>query len=510
MMFLSFDLSPFPLIPIIIALLLFIPYKRFLSATKTHKNKPPSPRKLPIIGNLHQLLGSNPHHSIRALTQTHGPLVLIQLGSVPVLVASSAEAAREILKTHDVIFASRPKLSIIDALTYGSKTIAFSPYGEYWRQIRSIAVLGLLSSRRVQSFKRVREEETRLMIDTIGEGCGSLVDLGELLNSLTNNIVCRVAFGRKFNGVTFSRLLERFVYLLGAFSVGNYIPWLSWVDRLSGLKAKTKRTAQEFDEILEVVLEEHINKRRAVEGDVGGVSNENQDLVDVLLDAQRENSQDTTNFTLHRDFLKAAIMDIFAAGTDTTFSAMEWAISELIRHPKVMKKLQQQVSEIAQGKSVISEEDLENMHYLQAVLKETLRLHTPLPLLISRESTQNVKLMGYDIAAGTQVIINAWAIGRDPSLWEEAEKFKPERFLDSSVDYKGLHFEYLPFGAGRRGCPGIQFAIVIEELALANLVYKYDLALPDGLRGEELDMSELTGLTLHRKYPLVVVPNPRF
>ncbi|KAL7617959.1 hypothetical protein Lser_V15G01077 [Lactuca serriola] len=506
MMFLSFDLPLFPLILTLIVLLLFIPYKMFSSASKTRKNQPPSPRKLPIIGNLHQL-GSNPHRSLQALTQAHGPLVLIQLGSVPVLVASTAEAAREILKTHDVIFANRPKLSIPDTLTYGSKNIAFSQYGEYWRQVRSIAVLALLSSRRVQSFRRVREEETRLLIDKIGENCGSLVDLGDLLNSLTNNIVCRVALGRTYHGMKFNDLLARFAYLLGAFSVGNYIGWLSWVDRLSGLEARTKKVAEEFDEFLESVLEEHINKKRAVEGDIGGENYENQDYVDILLDAQREN---TTNFILDRDIIKATIIDVFAAGTDTTFAAIEWAISELIRHPRVMKKLQKEVSEIAQGKSMISEEDLEKMHYLHAVLKETLRLHTPLPLLISRKSSEYVKLMGYDIQAGTQVIINAWAIGRDPSLWEDAEEFKPERFLNSCIDYKGVHFEFLPFGAGRRGCPGIQFAIVIKELVLANLVYKYDLALPDDVRGEELDMSEYTGLTLHRKFPLLVVPNPHF
>ncbi|CAH1439737.1 unnamed protein product [Lactuca virosa] len=474
-MFLSFCLLLFPLIPVILVLFLFTPFARFSSASKTHKNQPPSPRKLPIIGNLHKI-GLNAHRSLLALTQKHGPLVLIQLGSVPVLVASSAEAAQEILKTHDVIFASRPKLSIPDALTYGSKDIAFSPYGEYWRQVRSIAVLGLLSSRRVQSFQRVREEETCLMIDKIGEICGSIVDLGELLTIFTNNVVCRVAFGRKFHGVKFNDLLKRFTYLLGAFSVGNYIPWLSWVDRFNGLEARIKKVAVEFDEVLETVLEEHISKKRAVEGDVSGENEEGQDLVNILLDAQREHT--TTSFTLERDVIKAAIM--------------------------------KEVTEIAQGKSMISEEDLEKMHYLHAVIKETLRLHTPLPLLISRQSTEYVKLMGYDIPAGTQVIINAWAIGRDPSLWEEAEKFWPERFLKSSIDYKGMHFEFLPFGAGRRGCPGIQFAIVINELALANLVYKYDFAVPDDMRGDELDMSEITGLTLHRKSPLLVVATSCF
>ncbi|KAI3512869.1 hypothetical protein L1887_20190 [Cichorium endivia] len=501
-MFLSFTLPLFPIIPLMILVLLLFPFKWFSSASKTKTNQPPSLRKLPIIGNLHQL-GSNPHRSLQALTQTHGPLVLIQLGSVPVLVASSAEAAGEILKTHDLIFASRPKLSIPDALTYGSKDIGFSPYGEHWRQVRSIAVIGLLSSRRVQSFHHVREEETRLMIDKIGESCGSKIDLGELLTSLTNNIICRVALGKTFDhGRKFNDLLGRFTYLLGAFSVRNYIPWLSWVDRLSGLDARTRKVAEEFDEVLEGVLEEHINKKSAAGSDFSGGNDEGQDLVDILLDARSEN---TATFILERDIIKAAIMDLFAAGTDTTSTAIEWAISELIRHPRVMKKLQQEVRQIAQGKSMISEDDLEKMQYLQAVLKETLRLHTPLPLLILRESTQNVKLMGYDIPAGTQVIINAWAIGRDFALWDDAELFKPERFLNSSIDYKGLHFQFLPFGAGRRGCPAIQFAIVIIELALANLVYKYDLALPDKVSGEELDMSEITGLTLHRKSPLLVV-----
>ncbi|XP_024973119.1 cytochrome P450 71A4-like [Cynara cardunculus var. scolymus] len=499
-MFLSFHLPLLPLIPMFIVTLLFILFKGLSSA---HKNQPPSPWKLPIIGNLHQIaIGFNPHRSLLALTQKQGPLVLIQLGSVPVLVANSAEAAREILKTHDLIFCSRPKLSIVDKLTYGSKDIAFSPYGEYWRQLRSIAVLKLLSTRRVQSFQGVREEETRVMIDMIGGSCGSLVDMGKLVSSLTNNIICRVTLGRTY-GIEFRHLLARFSYLLGVFAVGNYIPWLSWVDRLSGLEGTTKQVAEEFDEFLEGILEEHINKKRVVDGiDEGG-----QDFMDILLDTQSEN---TTSFTLGRDVIKAAILDIFGAGTVTTSTILVWAISELIRHPRVMKKLQHEVGEIAQGKSMIHEEDLEKMHYLQAVLKETLRLHTPLPLLISRESIQDVKVMGYDIAAGTQVIINAWAIARDPSIWEEADKFKPERFMNSPIDYKGFHFEFLPFGGGRRGCPAIHFAIGVNELALANLVYKYDLKLPDEARGEELDMSEVTGLTLHRKSPLLVVATPRF
>lgn len=175
-----------------------------------------------------------------------------------------------------------------------------------------------------------------------------------------------------------------------------------------------------------------------------------------------------------------------------------------------MKKLQQEATEIAQGRPTILESDLEKMQYLKATIKETLRLHAPIPLLIPRESTQDVKLMGYDIPARTQVIINASAIGRDPTLWEEPDEFRPERFLNNTIDYKGLHFELLPFGAGRRGCPGIQFAMVVNELALANLVYKFNLALPNGIKDEDLDMSETSGITVHKRFPLLVMATPRF
>ncbi|KAJ0603734.1 putative cytochrome P450 [Helianthus annuus] len=474
-MFLLFCLT-FSTITFISLLITFI---WFSSTLNPIKNRPPSPRKLPIIGNLHQL-GSNPHRALQTITNKHGPLVLIHLGSVPVLVASSAETACAILKTHDLIFASRPKLSIPDTLTYGSKNIAFAPYGEHWRRVRSIAVLQLLSNKRVQSFRQVREQETHVIIDEIGKSCGSVIDLGELLNLLTNNVICRVALGRTYESKKFNDLLARFTYLIGCFSIGNYIPWLSWVDRVSGLEARTKKVAKEFDEFLEGVLEEHVYKKTMMDGE-GNRNDKGQDLLDILLDLQIESN---TSF-MHREVIKAGIMDLFAAGTDVTSTSIEWAISELIRHPRVMKKLQKEVTEIALGKPMITEDDLEKMTYLHAVLKEALRLHTPAPLLISRESTQDVKLMGYDISAGTQVIINAWAIGRDPSQWEEPEMFCPERFLNNSIDYRGHNFEYIPFGAGRRGCP--------EEV-----------------KGEELDMTEITGLVLRRKSPLLVVATPHF
>nr|GEY27206.1 cytochrome P450 71A4-like [Tanacetum cinerariifolium] len=476
-------------------------FRQYISLhSNTKKTLPPSPPKLPIIGNLHQL-GSSPHRSLRAISQKYGPLMLIHLGNVPTLVASSAEAAQEIMKTHDISFSNRPILTMATILFYDYKDIIFSPYGEYWRQLKSIVVVHLLSNTRVKSFSRVREKEISHMISVIGESCGSVVDLSALFDSLTNNVICRVALGRTYPGLNFKHLLTDLVNIVGSLCVGDYFPWLSFLDRLSGLKGRAQRLAKKLDDFFQSVVEEHQNKRIRENFE----SDQSPDLVDILLDVQKHNS---TGFVIDTKTLKAVILDIFGAGTDTLSTSIDWIMCELVRHPRVMKKLQQEVTEVAQGRYTILEEDLEKMKYLKAVIKEALRLHPPNPLLVPRESTQEIRLMGYDIPKGTQVMINAWAIGRDPTLWEKPEEFWPERFLNNSIDYKGINFEWLPFGGGRRGCPGIYFSAVLMELALANVVYKFDLVLPNGVDEKDMDMSEANGFTIHRKSSLVVTASP--
>ncbi|KAK9069916.1 hypothetical protein SSX86_010314 [Deinandra increscens subsp. villosa] len=381
--------------------------------------------------------------------------------------------------------------------------MAFSPYGEYWRQLKSLVMLKLLSNTRVKSYKNVREDEIALMIQTLGESCGTTVDLGPILSSLTNNIISRVALRRRLEGPKYTKLLHEFMAALDVFDIGSYFPWLSWVDHFTGSVRKAKKIAIEFDEFLERIIEERLNKKKGEDAE----SNEEEDFVDILLDVQKN---DTTGFTLHTDALKALILEAFAAGTETTQTALMWTMSELIKNPKEMNKLQRELTEIAQGNVMISEEDLEKIPYLKAVIKESLRLHPPAPLLIPRISTQDVKVMGYDIAAGTQVIINAWGIGRDPASWEEPNEFRPERFLNGPINYQGSQFEWLAFGAGRRGCPGIQFSAPVMELLVANIIYKFDIKLPNGIKNEDLDMTEAFGFTINRKFPLLVSVSPRF
>ncbi|KDP31009.1 hypothetical protein JCGZ_11385 [Jatropha curcas] len=463
---------------------------------------PPSPSRFPIIGNLHQI-GLYPHRSLQSLAQIHGPIMLLHFGSTPVLVISSSEMAKEIMKTHDIIFANRPKSRIGGKLLYQGKDIANSPYGEYWRQMKSVCVLHLLSNKRVQSFRNVREEETTCMIKRVEKCCSDClpVNLSEVFASLTNDVVCRVALGRKYSKERkFKELLEEFAMYLGFVDIGDYIPWLSWINLVNGLYSKVEKVAKELDSFLDGVVEEH---RDAKDGEDAN----NKDFVDVLLWIQKENM---AGFCMDTTSVKALILDVFAAGTDTTYTVLEWAMTELLRHPEKMKKVQNELrSEMANKESkVITEDDISKFDYLKAIIKETLRLHPPIPLLVPRMSTQDVRIKGFDLAAGTQVIINSWAIGRDPALWDRPEEFWPERFLKNRIDFRGQDFELIPFGAGRRICPGIQFAMSTDELALANLLYKFDWALHGLERGEDLDVAECTGLTIHRKFPLLAVATP--
>ncbi|KAL1542034.1 unspecific monooxygenase [Salvia divinorum] len=243
-----------------------------------------------------------------------------------------------------------------------------------------------------------------------------------------------------------------------------------------------------------MVVEEHINRGLERSGAMDG---NKENFVDILLKA-----------SIDRDGIKAILLDMFAAGTGATSSTLEWAMTELLRHPTVMTNLQTEVRGIVKDRQIITDKDLGEMQYLKAVIKETLRLHAPVPVM-ARVAREDITVMGYEIQANTMVVVNLWGIGRDPASWEEPDKFHPERFLNSSLDFKGLDFKFAPFGHGRRGCPGIALAIASVELVLANLVHKFEWKLPMRAKCEDLDVMEQPGASLHRKHPLLVVPTHR-
>lgn len=192
-------------------------------------------------------------------------------------------------------------------------------------------------------------------------------------------------------------------------------------------------------------------------------------------------------------------------GSDTSSAVVEWAMTELMRHPEAMKKTQDEVRSLVENKEIVEESDLDQLHYLKSVIKETMRIHPPVPLLVQRETMQECEINGYRIPAKTRLFINTLAIGRDPDVWERADEFYPERFMDSSIDYKGHDFQFIPFGAGRRICPGMHAGILVVELALANLLHRFNWELPKGISKEDIDMGEAPGVTVHRKSSLQLV-----
>jgi cytochrome P450 len=480
---------------------------------------PPLPRGLLIIGNLHQV-GALPHRTLRALAASNGvpDLMRLRLGQVEALVASSPAAAAALMREHDDVFATRPYFRTADILTYGFRDLVFAPHGVHWRHVRRLCSAHVLSGARSHAHNAAREQEVAALARAIRDQGAAVVDVSEALYGFANEVICRAVSGRvssdddgerkSSRSRLFRELIEENTALLGGFCVGDFFPSLAWVDdALSGAGARARWNLKRWDDLLEEVAQEHEARRV---GDDDSV----EDFVDVLLHLQAQDHQD--GFVLTRDIMKSLLADMFAAGTETSFIALEWAMAELVRNPAAMETLQREVRAVAapSGGMVVSADALgaAKTPYLRAVVKETLRLHPPVPLLIPRECARDVTVLGLHVAKGTRVFVNAWAVNRDPAAWRAPEEFRPERFLteeeSGEVDFRGAHLQFVPFGAGRRVCPGMQFALATIELALASLVRAFDWELPGGTAPGELDMDDAPGLTTRRRVPLWLVAKP--
>ncbi|WVZ90876.1 hypothetical protein U9M48_037134 [Paspalum notatum var. saurae] len=482
-------------------------------------NLPPGPRGWPVIGSLGLLAGAlPPHRAMAALAARHGPLMHLRLGSFHTLVASSVEAARLVLKTHDHAFADRPPSAFGAIAAYGYKGILQTPYGPYWRMARKLCTTELLSARRIDSFEHVRAQEVRALTRGVFESAGAAIEVKEHLQNFTMRNILRMVVGEKWSGCygseegeAFRRTLEEAFAVTGLVNnIGELLPWLAPLD-LQGFVRGMKRLHEVFDRFFEQILDEHERDRRRCAEAAGGEFVPT-DLVDVLLQVAAENDDATEEpeARLTRDGVKAIIQDIIAGGTETSVVTLEWALAELLRRPDAMAATVAELDHVVGRGRWVTEHDLPALPYLDAVVKETMRLHPVAPLLFPRRAREDAVVGGYDVPADTRLLVNVWAVARDPASWPDApDAFRPERFLAGGgaegVDVRGAHFELLPFGAGRRMCPAYSLAMKGLAAALANMVHGFTWRLPDGVEPEDVSMEEFFGLSLKMKVPLVAI-----
>ncbi|KAI3711961.1 hypothetical protein L1987_70510 [Smallanthus sonchifolius] len=473
-----------------------------------HLNRPPGPKPWPIIGNLN-LMGSHPHRSIHDLAQKYGEIMQLKFGSHNVVVGSSVEMAKVFLKTQDANFACRPKTAAGKYTTYNYSNITWSPYGPYWRQARKICLMELFSVKRLESFEYIRVEERNSMLKTIFESSGKELPLKDVLSTVSLNVISRMVLGKRYldkseNSVVspdeFKKMLDELFLLNGVFNIGDSIPWIDFLD-LQGYVKRMKAISKKFDRFLEHVLDEH-NVRRTKEGEKFVAT----DMVDLLLQLADDPNLDVK---LERHGVKAFTQDLLAGGTESTAVTVEWAISEMLKKPEIFEKATEELDRVIGKNRWVQEKDMPNLPYIAAIAVEAMRLHPVAPILVPRRTREDCKVAGYDITEGTRVFVSVWTIGRDPKLWDKPEEFCPERFIGKEVDVKGHDFKLLPFGAGRRMCPGYNLGLKVVEGTLANLLHGFDWKLPNTMTKDDLNMEEIFGLSTPKKIPLLTVARPR-
>ncbi|XP_068655741.1 xanthotoxin 5-hydroxylase CYP82C4-like [Aristolochia californica] len=484
-------------------------------STKGIKNGPPEvPGRWPLIGHLHTL-GGNQQPLVRtlgALADKYGPLITVWIGVHPTVVVNSSEMAKECYTASDKHLATRPLTAAGKFLGYDYAVLAFTQYGPYWREVRKIATLHLLSARQLDLLNHVRVGEVDLSIKDLYKRWNEnkqvpvKVDLEGWFGDLVfNNVVMAVA-SKRYSGTNASGdeiLASRFRKLMNDFSAqggdpipSDAIPILEWFD-VGGKIGAMKKTFKELDSICSIWLKEHQRRR------LSGMHGTDRDFFDVMLTNKFQNHEyDADTIT------KATCLSLVLAGTDTSSITLTWALSLLLNNRHALKKVQEElVTFVGKDRNVI-EEDIPNLPYLQAIIKETMRLYPPAPLAVPHEAIEDCSIGGFRVPAGTRVLMNLWKIQRDPRLWTEPNKFLPERFLtsNSDIDLRGQHFELIPFGSGRRVCPGMSFALKVVHLTLARLLHSFDVGTPFG---ELVDMTETPGLSIPKATPLEVLLSPR-
>lgn len=488
---------------------------------KTHKYKAPPEAggAWPIVGHISLFRGSSnlPHIAFAAMAAKYGPIFTVRLGIHKVLVVQSWQIAKEIFTTHDPFISTRPKYLASKILGYNYAMFGFSPYGAYWREMRRIISFELLSSHRLEQLKHVRVSELESSINNLyqlwrekRDGRGKvLVEMKKWFGEFNMNVVLQMVIGKRYNGSTDEQeekemsksreVMRKFFYYLGLFVVGDTLPFLGWLD-FGGHEKAMKKVAQEIDIMAGKWLDEHRRKRISEE------AFEEKDFMDVMISTVEKGGLETYDADT---IIKSTCMVLIASSVDTTTVMLTWMLSLLLNNPDCLRKAQEEIDEIVGKDRQIDESDITNLVYLQAIVKETLRLYPAGRLGGTREFTEDCMVAGYHVPKGTWLMVNMWKLQQDPEIWSNPSEFMPERFLDPKhkhLDVKGTNFELIPFGAGRRSCPGTALGLQILHFVVATLLQNFNISTPDD---GPVDMAETAGLTNAKASPLEVLIAPR-
>ncbi|KAI3465293.1 hypothetical protein Pfo_021956 [Paulownia fortunei] len=493
------DTPWFVYLPLLFALYIFT--KHFLHKLK---NLPPSPiLNLPFLGHLY-LLKKPLYRSLAKISDRLGPIVLLQFGSRRVLVVSSPSAAEECLTKNDIVFANRPHLLAGKHLGTNYTSLAWSSYGDHWRNLRKISTIEILSTQRLQMLHGIRVDEVKSMIRALNRASEGrqLVDMKTVLFELTMNVVMRMIAGKRYYGENVEEVEEakRFREIvkdtlrLGTTNMGDFLPVLRWLG-VGGMEKGLVELQRRREAFMQELVEGGKARFRSYGGGGGGgeVEGKTKTMIEMLLALQEKEPEYYTDA-----MIRSLMLVLLIAGTDTSAGTMEWALSLLVNNPHVLKKAQIEIDNHIGHNRLIDEADIAQLPYLRCIINETLRLFPAGPLLIPHESSEQCTVGGYRVPAGTMLLVNVWAIQNDPKNWEDAKEFKPERFEGMEGTRDG--FKLLPFGSGRRGCPGEGLAVRMMGFGLGSLIQCFDWERP----GKELvDMTEALGLSMPRAKPLM-------
>ncbi|XP_049342515.1 cytochrome P450 76A2-like [Solanum verrucosum] len=482
----------------------------FFSQKKTTKccyKLPPGPPGLPIFGNMFEL-GTEPYKKMSVLKQKYGPVLWLKLGtSTNIMVVQTAQAAAELFKNHDTSFADRPLVDVNSAHNYYQGSPALARYGPFWRFQRRICTVEMFVHKKISETVPVRRKCVDNMLKWIEKAVnsaekGSGIEVTRFVflasfNMLGNLILSKdLADPESEEASEFFNAVKGIMEWSGIPNVSDIFPFLRKFD-LQKLRKKMTRDMGKAIEIMSMFLKEREEERKKG-------TEKRRDFLDVLLEFEGTGKDEPAKLSEHE--IKIFILEMFLAGSETTSNSVEWALTELLRHPEAMAKVKTEISKVIGPNEKFEESDIENLPYMQSVIKESLRLHPPLPFLLPRATIQDTKFMGYDMPKGTRVLVNAWAIGRDPECWDDPMSFKPERFLGSKLDVKGQHYELIPFGAGRRMCVGLPLGHRMMHFALGSLLHEFKWELPDGVSPNSIDMNESMGSITRKRDSLKVIP----